>query len=205
MKLTIAALLLASTSLAAADTKELAEDIRELTSNNYQAAIVANLMTFKLGAKCWTKMTRDSRPVGLVSSSLRYIVDFGKHATGDDWSALEGSGTTEKAKNRERVEQTIAAFKKSFSYSISVDGDDCDDGHDPLWLQYHMHALQYFAENPSKAKRATIAIEVSSKAKKLTSSVDKTGTVFKFVAPKEVAPEKWQDQMQTVFIKAAKK
>ena len=201
----IAAILIATTTVTYADTKELSEDVRDLTSDNYRAATVGKLMTFKLGAKCWAKLTRDSRATNLIQMSTRYIVDFAKHVTGDDWAALEGSGTTEKAKNRERVETTVEAFKKSFSYSISVDGEDCDDGHDPLWLQYHTHALQYFSENPPPAKRGTIAIQVSSKAKKFSASVDKTGTVFKFVAPKEVAPDKWQDQMLATFVKAAKK
>lgn len=205
MKPIIAALLLASTTTALADTNELSEEIRDLTSDNYRAAIVGKLMTFKLGAKCWEKvLKKESRPMDLVSASLRYVANFAKAATGDDWTSLEGSGTTEKAKNRERVEQTIEAFKKSFSYTIRVDGDDCDDGHDPLWLQYHMHALQYFSENTS-AKKVSITIEVSGKAKKFTGSADKTGTVFKFTGPKEVPANKWQDQMLAVFQKANRK
>jgi hypothetical protein len=205
MKLIIAAVLLASTATAFADTKELGEEIRDLTKDNYRAATVGKLMTFKLGAKCWTKvMKQDGRAMDLIQQSTRYVVDFAKAASGEDWTSLEGSGTTEKAKNRERVEQTIEAFKKSYSYTISVDGDDCDDGHDPLWLQYHMHALQYFSENTS-AKKVSITIEVSSKAKKFTSSADKTGTVFKFVGPKEVPADKWQNQMLAVLQKANRK
>jgi hypothetical protein len=198
------AVLLVST-VAHADTKELAENIRDLTSNNYVAATVGSLMSFKLGAKCWAKLTQQSRPTGLIGSSTRYVVDFAKAVTGDDWSTLEGSGTTEKAKNRSMVEAKVAAFKPTFSYAMSVDGDDCDDGHDPLWLQYHTHALQYVSENLPVAKKASITIEVSSKAKKFAGSVDKTGTVFKFVAPKEVASAKWQDEMLATFKKAARK
>lgn len=207
MKLTIAAataLLLASTA-AHADTKELAENIRDLTSNNYVAATVGSLMSFKLGPKCWEKLTQESRPTDLIASSTRYVVDFAKAVTEDDWYALEGSGTTEKAKNRTMVEGKVAAFKPTFSYAISVDGDDCDDGFDPLWLQYHTHALQYLAENQPTAKKAFITIEVSSKTKKFAGSVDKTGTVFKFSAPKEVASTKWQDKMLATFKKAARK
>lgn len=207
MKLTTAAatIVLLASNVAHAETKELAESIRDLTSDNYRAATVGSLMSFKLGAKCWAKLTQESRPTGLISSSTRYVVDFAKAVTGDDWSTLEGSGTTEKAKNRSMVEAKVAAFKKTFSYAISVDGDDCDDGHDPLWLQYHTHALQYASENMPAAKKASITIEVSSKAKKFSSSVDKTGTVFKFVAPKTVASAKWQDEMLATFKKAARK
>lgn len=200
----IAAALLVSTS-ARADTKELSENIRDLTSNNYQAAAVGSLMSFKLGAKCWAKLTKDSRPTQLIASSVRYIADFAKATTKDEWSTLEGSGTTEKAKNRSMIEGKVAAFKSTFSYSISVDGDDCDDGHDPLWLQYHTHALDYVSANLPTAKKATISIEVSSKAKKFSDGVDKTGTVFKFVAPKDIASAKWQDEMLATFKKAARK
>lgn len=201
---TATAVLLVS-GMAQADTKELAEKIRELTSDNYRAATVGSLMSFKLGAKCWAKLTQESRPTNLISMSTRYVVDFAKAVTGDDWSSLEGSGTTEKAQNRAGVEAKIAEFKPTFSYSISVDGEDCDDGHDPLWLQYHTHALQYVAESVPKGKKASISIEVSSKAKKFSSKVDKTGTVFKFVGPKETASAKWQDEMQATFKKAARK
>ncbi|MEO8705324.1 MAG: hypothetical protein ABI867_35100 [Kofleriaceae bacterium] len=204
MKFATAAVLLASTT-ARADTAELSEKIRALTSDNYRATTVGKLMSFRLGGKCWAKLTQDSRPTGLIGSSTRYVVDFAKAVTGDDWSALEGSGTTEKAKNRASVEAKVAAFKPTFSYAISVDGDDCDDGRDPLWLQYHTHALQYLSENVPAAKRATIKIEVSSKAKTFSASVDKTGTVFTFVGPKEVAPAKWQDEMLATFKKAARK
>src|SRR5688500_2302451 len=117
MKLIIAAVLLSST-MALADTKELAEEIRDYTTDNYRAATVGKLMTFKLGAKCWAKVMKpESRALDLISSSVRYVVDFAKAATGEDWTSLEGSGTTEKAKNREQVEKTIEAFKKSYSYS----------------------------------------------------------------------------------------
>lgn len=206
MKLTALAAVLCLSAAAHADNKELSENIRDLTSNNYQAAIIGSgLMSFKLGAKCWSKIKQESRPADLISSSMRYVRDFAKGVTGDDWSTLEGSGTTEKAKNRSMVEAKVAAFKPTFSYAISVDGDDCDDGHDPLWLQYHMHALQYVSEHLPAAKKATIKIEVSSKAKKFSGGVDKTGTVFTFVGPKEVASSKWQDEMLAVFKKAARK
>jgi len=70
----------------------------------------------------------------------------------------------------------------------------CDDGQDPLWLQYHTHALQYLSENVPGGKKASFS-----------STVDKTGTVFKIVGPKDVAPAKWQDQMLATFAKSAKK
>jgi hypothetical protein len=199
------AMLAAAPSLAHADTAELSNVIRELTSDNYRAATVGSLMSFQLGGKCWAKLTRDSRPVDLISRSTRYVVDLAKAWSGDDWSTLEGSGTTEKAANRANVEKTVAAFKPKFSYSIRVDGDDCDDGQDPLWLQYHTHALEYASENVPAGGKANISIEVSSKVKTFKGSVDKSGTKFTFVGPKEVAASKWQDQMQAVFTKAARK
>jgi hypothetical protein len=188
-----------------ADTAELASTIREQTSDNYRATTVGSLMSFQLGGKCWAKLTGESRPVGLIGSSTRYVVDLAKKWTGDDWATLEGSGTTEKAKNRAQVEKTVAAFKASFGYSIRVDGDDCDDGHDPLWLQYHTHALEYASEHVPRAGKAFISIEVSSKVKTFSGTVDKSGTKFTFVGPKEVAANKWQDQMLAVFQKAARK
>lgn len=195
----------AATPLAHADTANLAHTIRDSTSDNYRASTVGSLMSFQLGAKCWAKLTLESRPVILIGSSTLSVVDLAKKWTGDDWSALEGSGTTEKAKHRAHVEKTVAAFKSSFGYSIRVDGDDCDDGHDPLWLQYHSHALQYVSENVPRAGKAFISIEVSSKVKAFSGTVDKSGTKFSFVGPKEVAASKWQDQMLAVFKLAARK
>lgn len=200
-----ALVLAAAPSLAHADTAELSKLIREVTSDNYRGATVSSLMSLQLGGKCWAKLTSESRAVNLISSSTRYVVDLAKAWTGDDWSTLEGSGTAEKAANRANVEKTVAAFKPKFSYSLRVDGDDCDDGQDPLWLQYHTHALQYASEHPPTAGKAVISIEVSAKAKKFSGSVDKSGSKFTFVGPKEVAASKWQDQMQAVFVKAARK
>jgi hypothetical protein len=198
---------LSSTALAdtPTNTAELGEEIRDLTSDNYRAITVGKLMTFNVGAKCWAKLKQDSRPVDLISTSTRYVAELAKSVTGDEWATLEGSGTTEKAKNRSSIEATVEAFKSTFSLTVSVDGDDCDDGWDPLWLQYEMHALQYMAANVPKSKQAHITITVQAKAKKFSGSVDKTGTKFTFVAPKDVAPKKWQEQMEAVFEKAARK
>jgi hypothetical protein len=33
-------------------------------------------------------------------------------------------------------------LRARFSLSVTIEGDDCDDGHDPLWMQYVMHAAE---------------------------------------------------------------
>lgn len=183
-----------------------ADAVQEVTTDHYRGWIIGKLTTWKVGARCWEKIQdKEGRPVALASFLTREIAEYAKQVTGDDWATIEGSGTSEKAANKDKVEPMIDAFKTRFSIAVKIDGDDCDDGHDPLWMQYVMHAAQNVNKLPPASGKAFISIDVSSKAKKFAIAVGKDRSTFKITAPKGIAAPKWQDQMESAFKKAAKK
>ncbi len=195
-------------SLAYADKSPTAyaDAVHDATTDHYRGYILSKLTTWKVGGTCWEKIQKSGgRIVDLGSFLTRDLAAYAKAATGDDWATIEGSGTSEKAKNKAKVEAMVDAFKSKFSLSVSIDGDDCDDGHDPLWMQYVLHAAEDVATFPPASGKAFISIAVSSKAKKFGIAVDKTGSKFTITAPKETASAKWQDQMESAFKKVAKK
>ncbi len=205
--LAAAALVLAASVTAHADTRRsaFADAVQEVTSDHYRGWIIGKLTTWKVGAQCWEKIQdKDGRIVSLASFLTREIAEYAKQVTGDDWATIEGSGTSEKAANSGKVEPMIDAFRARFSLAVKIDGDDCDDAHDPLWMQYVMHAAQNVNKLPPAAGKAIISIEVSSKVKKFAIVVSKDRSTFKITAPKEIAAPSWQNQMESAFKRAAK-
>lgn len=191
---------------AAAGAPELGDAVAEATGNNYRGWAIGKLTTWKVGKACAAKLQKpEGRPLTLISSASLSIAAFAKHVTGDDWATLEGSGTSEKIASKPIVEPKVAAFGSKFSLTVSIDGDDCDDGHDPLWMQYVMHAVENIVRTPPVAGKAFVTIDVSSKAKGFAIAVSKDGATFKITAPKEIPPAKWQDEMGRAFAKVAKK
>jgi hypothetical protein len=206
--LAAAALALAVSVPARADTgrSAFADAVQEATSDHYRGWIIGKLTTWKVGARCWEKIQdKDGRIVSLASFLTREIAEYAKQETGDDWATIEGSGTSEKAANSGKVEPMIDAFRSRFSLAVKIDGDDCDAGHDPLWMQYVMHAAQNVNKLPPASGKAIISIDVSSKAKKFAIAVSKDRSTFRITAPKTTAAPDWQDQMESAFKKAAKK
>ncbi len=183
-----------------------ADAVQEVTTDHYRGWIIGKLTTWKVGGQCWEKIQdKDGRIVALASFLTREIAEYAKQVTGDDWATIEGSGTSEKAANKGKVEPMIDAFKTRFSIAVKIDGDDCDDGHDPLWMQYVMHAAQNVNKLPPASGKAFISIEVSSKAKKFAIAVSKDRSTFKITAPKATAAPEWQNQMESAFKKVASK
>lgn len=182
-----------------------ADAVQEVTTDHYRGWIIGKLTTWKVGARCWEKIQdKEGRIVSLASFLTREIAQYAMQVTGDDWATIEGSGTSEKAANKGKVEPMIAAFRSRFSLSVKIDGDDCDGGHDPLWMQYVMHAAQNVNKLPPASGKAFISIDVSSKAKKFAISVGKDRSTFKVTAPKSIAAGKWQEQMESAFKRVAK-
>lgn len=201
------ALALALPASARADSRPtaFADAVQEVTTDHYRGWIIGKLTTWKVGAKCWEKIqNKEGRIVSLASFLTREIAQYATQVTGDDWATIEGSGTSEKAANKGKVEPMIAAFRSRFSLSVKIDGDDCDDGHDPLWMQYVMHAAQNLNKLPPGSGKAFISIEVSSRAKKFAIAVGKDRSSFKITAPKSIAAGKWQEQMESAFKRVAK-
>jgi hypothetical protein len=190
----IALLTTALARSASADVGAYAEAVRQGTSDNYRAFSIAKLTTWKVGKKCWDKIVEpEGRIMSLTSFLTREIATYAKEVT------------TEKAANRDKVEQTVAAFKSRFSLSVAIDGDDCDGSHDPLWMQYVMRSIEALNATPTATGKAFLSITASSTAKKFSFTVGKDRSTFTLVGPKETAVGQWQYEVRRVFASVAKK
>lgn len=189
-----------------ADVTAYADAVKAHTNDYYRAWSISKLTTWKVGKKCWAKIVApEGRILDLTSFMTREIAAYAKQVTGDDWATIEGGGMTEKEANKAKIEPMITAFRKKFSLEVSIDGDDCDASHDPLWMQYVMRAVEAVNAKPPAAGKAFIVIDVSSKAKTFAITTSKDGATFKITGPKDIAPAKWQDELGRAFAQAAKK
>jgi hypothetical protein len=197
---------LAAPRPAAADVAAYAEAERLATGDNYRAFAISKLTTWKVGKKCWDKIVDpDGRIMSLTSFMTRDIAAYAALVTKQEWATLEGSGTTEKEANKAKVEQAVAAFKRQFSLSVTVEGDDCDGSHDPLWMQYVARSLEAINATPPASGKAFLSITASAKATKFSIVAGKDGATFTIVGPKDTAAAKWQNELGRVFATAGKK
>jgi hypothetical protein len=197
---------LAAPRPAAADVAAYAEAERLATGDNYRAFAISKLTTWKVGKKCWDKIVDpDGRIMSLTSFMTRDIAAYAALVTKQEWATLEGSGTTEKEANKAKVEQAVAAFKRQFSLSVTVEGDDCDGSHDPLWMQYVARSLEAINATPPASGKAFLSITASAKATKFSIVASKDGATFTIVGPKDTAAAKWQNELGRVFATAGKK
>jgi hypothetical protein len=201
-----AAAVLVAPGSADADVTAYADAVKAKTNDYYRAWTISKLTTWKVGKKCWEKIVApEGRILDLTSFMTREIAGYAKQVTGDDWATIEGSGMSEKEANKAKLEPMVTAFRQKFSLSVSIDGDDCDASHDPLWMQYVMRAVEAVNAKPPAAGKAFIVIDVSSKTKQFSIAASKDGATFKISGPKEIASAKWQDELGRVFAQAAKK
>ena len=202
----VAVLALLTPGAASADVADYSDAVKAHTNDNYRALSIEKLTTWKVGKKCWEKIVAPSgRILDLTSFMTREIAGFAKQVSGDDWATIEGAGMSQKEASKATIEKMVTAFRAKFSLSVSIDGDDCDASHDPLWMQYVMRAVEAVNAKPPAAGKAFIVIDVSSKVKQFSITVSKDGATFKLTGPKEIAAAQWQDEVRRVFAKAARK
>lgn len=182
------------------------EAVQLKSTDYYRGWSISKLTTWKVGKKCLAKMIDgEGRIMSLAQFMTTEIAGYAKTVTGDDWATVEGSGTSEKAAHKATVEKMVDQMKGKFSLTVSVEGDDCDGGFDPLWMQYVMRAVEDVHKMPPAAGKAIISIETSAKTKAFTVSVSKDGSTFKLKGPIEVAASHWQNDLEAAFQKVAKK
>lgn len=191
---------------AGADVTAYADAVKYKTSDNWRSLSIAKLTTWKVGKKCWNKIIDpEGRILDLTSFMTGEIAEYAQKVTGEDWATIEGSGVTEKEANKVKIEPMITAFRQKFSLTVSIDGDDCDASHDPLWMQYVMRAVEAVNAKPPTSGKAFIVIDVSSKVRKFSMTASKDGATFKISGHKEIADGQWQNEVSRVFALAAKK
>jgi hypothetical protein len=196
-----------SASLAHADPREdFAFALKEHTGDYHRAWVITKLTTINAGPQCWEKIV-DAGKYSAVSKAAFYtrdIAEYAKTVTGDDWSRIETQNNSDRETNKALVEPLMDAFKEKFSLTISVEGKDCSADSDALWLKYWL-ALGTAIRDYAPKGKVSIRLAVTSKAKDVTATVDKTGSKFVITAPRDVEPAAWDTKIEAPFKKLAKK
>jgi hypothetical protein len=196
-----------SSSFAHADAREdFAFALKEHTGDYHRAWIITKLTTIDVGPQCWAKIV-DAGKYAAVSKAAFYtrdIAEYAKAITGDDWSRIETQDNSDREANKALVEPLMDAFKAKFSLTLSVEGKDCNAESDALWLKYWLTLGTAIRDYAPKGK-VSIKLAVTSKAKDVTATVDKTGSKFVITAPRDVEPAAWDTKIAAPFKKLAKK
>ncbi|MFN0250178.1 MAG: hypothetical protein ACKV2T_25060 [Kofleriaceae bacterium] len=180
--------------------------VKETTGDFYSAWVLTKFHTFKIGKKCRAKLAnKDEGAVHAASFATRDIAAWAKAAGAEDWDAVEGQSNNDPKYNRDLVEKDMDAFKKRFSVTVIVDGDDCDAKQSSLWLRYWTTIVGALEDYPPKAKNVKITLTVTAKAKQMSANVGKDGATFAFTGPRDVEKAMWSDVIVKAFEKVKKK
>jgi hypothetical protein len=176
-----------------------------LDTDPLRAKILDKLFDLRVGPACLAKLpVKDSKARHTFSFTTRYVLEYGKAVTGDDWDAIfSQSGDAEM--NKATAFGMIDDFKKRFSFVVAIEGKDCDNTHDALWQRYVNTIAQAMQNNPPKAKKVTITLNMSAKAKDITVKAAKDGSTITFTAPMTLEPKAWSDKLAAPFAKFPKK
>lgn len=201
------ALAVATPQLAAADPAEdFAFEVKESSSSYHRAWVISKLTKLEVGKKCWDKIVDKNN--GAVHSALffsRDIAEYAKGVTGDDWSAIESQNNNDREANKKLIEPMMDAFKSKFRFTIVLEGDDCNAKRNALWLKYWTTLGTAVRDNPPKAGKVSIRLEVTSKVKDVSVTVDKGGGSFVVKAPADIEVVGWSDKMEKPFRKVSSK
>jgi hypothetical protein len=192
--------------LASGIDDDFAFGLREDVGSYNAAWVLTKLHTFKLGKKC-TAGLADKKLEALHTASfvVRDIAAYAHAVGAEDWDGIEGQSANDAKTNRDLVAKDMDDFKARFGFTVSVDGDDCDLGHDSLWLRYWFTIAEALHAHPPRAKKVTISLTVSAKAKDVTAVVGKDGATFAFTAPRDKEVPAWDDKLRKPFEKVARK
>jgi len=189
---TVVTLLCATSIPALADPiADLAFDVREASSAYHREWVITKLTSFQLGKKCLAKLTdKGNDVINTANFYARDIAEYAQIVTGDDWASIENQNTGTRETNKDLVAPMVEAFRKRLSVSISVEGDDCN-AKDGLWLKYWYEIGKTLKAYPPRASSVKITLTVTTKAKDVTATVDRTGSVFSITAPRDIEVRAW--------------
>jgi hypothetical protein len=205
--LAASALILAAVAPAhAGPMEDFAFALKDSTGGEHTRSwVLSKLHTIKVGAKCAARLAdKKEGALSMAGFATRDIAAYAKTVTGDDWSAIENQANSDREKQRAIIEPKIDAFKSKLAITITVEGDDCDAAKSALWLRYWTTVAAALKNNPPKAGKVTINLNVTAKAKEVTAD-SKDGATFTITAPRDVEVVGWSDQLELPFRKAAKK
>lgn len=201
LAMAVSALALAAPVTATAGGMDaLGDAVKDATGEHHTAWIMTKLNTFNAGAKCMQKLDgKDSGVIHAATFATREIARLAKQWTGDDWSQMESSGSGDRATNAKEVEPKVAAFKSRFTVTVNIEGDDCDVKRNALWLRWWSEAVSAATKYPTPAGKVFVTVNVTSKAREVTSTVSRDGTTFTFTGPKDIEPKSYADKIERPF------
>jgi len=198
--------LFASAPARATPQEDLAFAVGESNHDKQSVWIVERLMTLKVGAKCWPKLTdKKLRALGLIAAYARNVQRYAKVVTEDDWFAIEGQTANSKEANQAVVDKMITEFAKKFHLTITVEGDDCEASGNGLWLKYLSTVTDAIQKFPPKAGKTKITINVKAKTKGVTVTAGKDGSTFTINASRDVEASGWSDKIESALKRVSSK
>ena len=181
-------------------TDDFAFATKEATGKYFSAWVLTKLHTFKLGKRCLAKLAdKDNGAIHAATFATRDIYEYAKVHGAQDWDQIEGQSVNDPKYNRELVAKDMDEFKPNLSITIKVEGDDCDAGQNALWLRYWTTIATALRDYPPRAKKLAIVLNVTSRAKDVTSSG------FTFTAPRDKEGPGWDEKLIAPFRKASGK
>ncbi|MBP6629855.1 MAG: hypothetical protein KBG28_05780 [Kofleriaceae bacterium] len=172
-----------------------------LDTDVVRARVLDRLVTIKVAPACRAKLPDpDAGARHAFSFATRDVASYASAVSGDDWDAIF-SQSGDPAANRATVYEMIEAFRKRFSFTIIVDGKDCDASAQALWLRYATTVATALRNNPPPAKKVALTLTVSAKAKDVTAKASKDGSSIKLTAPASVEAKAWSDKLAAPFAK----
>ncbi len=195
----IAAVTLGSASSArASDVDDFALGLKDSSGYVHKAMIIKKFFTWNLPAKCWDKVAdKSGRAVHAASFATGAIAEYAKKITGDDWSDIE-SDAKDKETARKLLEPMMDAFAQRLRFTVTVDGDDCDDAHSALWIRYWGDAVDAVVKYPPPQEKVFVNVTVSSKTRTITNTRSKDGTTWDLAVPKDLEAKN-HDALQRPF------
>ena len=194
------AILLTTTIAHADDRSDFGEDVKDATGAYHDQYIVDKLITFKLGPKCWKKM-HDTNENGIHSATffVASVREYAKRVTGDDWSAIETQGNSDREKNKALVEKMVNEFAPRFSFTLINEGDDCDTTTSSLLLRYWTTVGDDFQYLSGK-KKVSITLDVTPTIKDIEVKVSGGNITIK--GSRDIEPAEWDAKIAKAFRRA---
>jgi len=178
---------------------------KEATGEYYTAWILTKLINWKVGKKCYPKLADKDAGVHAATFATRAIAAYAKSVGAEDWDAIEGQTSGEPEANRKIVSDDIDAFKKRFSMTVAVDGDDCDAKRNSMFLKSWTTVTTALEKYPPKAKKVSITLTLAAKAKDVAVKAAKDGATFAITVPRDIEPTGWSGKIEKAFEKASAK
>jgi hypothetical protein len=177
--------------------------LKEYTGYYSKAFVTNKLTTFKVAPACWKKMQdKDGGALHTASFYTSDILEYAKKMTGDDWSDIESQN---KDKNVKLIAPMMDDFRNRFMVTVNVDGDDCENDQNALWLRFWYAVGTAVKDYPPKSGRAFITLNVTPSVKDITVDVDDSGSTFVITAPRDIEPKDWGDKIEKPFRRRSSK